>query len=167
MAYSVITTPVTGTTISTAAFGIKVKDNFDAAFALGVDAWTSWTPTLVQSGAVTKTVTFAKYQRIGRTIHFRIKLSVTGTGTASNAVKVGLPVACVETADYTLGQGFLFDSSASASYKAVMSPAGNATELFLLPTDGTVANVLGLTAFTAALASGDVIACAGTYEAAS
>src|SRR6476659_5653960 len=33
-------------------------------------AWTSWTPTLVQSSAVTKTVTYAKYEKIGRKVSF-------------------------------------------------------------------------------------------------
>lgn len=167
MPYIAPSTRAAGEFIDEADWNQDIVDNLNAAFPLGVAAWTDYTPTLVQSGTVTKTVNYAKYQRIGRTIHFRLKLTVTGSGTASNAVVVGLPVACVETADYTLGQGFLFDSSASLSYKCVVSPASNANSLFLLPTDGTVANVLGVTGFTAALASADVIVLAGTYEAAS
>jgi hypothetical protein len=132
------------------------------------ELWTDYTPTLVQSATVPKTVNYAKYQRRGRRVDFRLKLTVSGAGgVAANAVKVGLPpFPCTETADYTFGQGFLFDASASASFKLLCSPASNNTEMFLLPTDGTVANVLGATGFTAALASPDVIVAAGTYEAA-
>ena len=55
-------------------------------------AWTTWTPTLTQSGTVTATVTSAVYGRWGRLIVGQFRLSVTGTGTGSNAVTVSLPV---------------------------------------------------------------------------
>lgn len=129
-------------------------------------AWSTYTPTLTQSATVTKTVTYARWVRIGRTIHFAVKLTVTGSGTASNAVRVGLPASCVQTSDYTLGQGYIFDSSASLLYRGLVTPAA-AAEVFLSPTHVTTANVLGATAFTDGLGSNDIVVLAGTFEATS
>lgn len=165
MAYTAPRTWVTGELVTAAMLNEQIRDNTNAAFPLGVDAWTAWTPTLTQNVTVTKTVNYAKYQKLGRTTFFRMKLTVTGTGSASQAVVVGLPpITCVETADYTFGQGYLFDVSASTSFKFLCSPASVNSAFFLLPTDGTVANVLGPHLFTAALAAGDVIVAAGMYE---
>lgn len=164
MAYQAPTTKTTGTLITAAIWNQDVVDNQNAAFPLGVGAWTSFTPTLTQSGAVTKT-TDAKYMRIGRTVHFKIKLIVTGSGTAANAVRVGLPVAAAAATDFFIGQGIIYDSSATLLYRALVTMA-DADEVFLSPTNSTVADVLGITQFTAGLASGDVVTLSGTYEAA-
>lgn len=130
------------------------------------EAWATYTPTLLQSATVTKTVTYARWVRLGRTIHFALKLVVTGAGTAANPVRVGLPVAGLQATDNTMGQGYIFDSSAALLYRAIVTPA-DADEVFMSPTNSDVSNVLGATLFTAGLAVGDVVVCAGTYEAAS
>ena len=133
------------------------------------EIWTSFTPTLTQNNAaVAKTVNYAKYYKMGRRVDFRIKMTLTATGTASTTVKVGLPpFACAETADYYMGQGYLYDQSAAALYRCFPTPASSSAEVFLSPANSTVADVLGATTFTAALASGDIIVVAGTYEATS
>lgn len=170
MAYSVITTPVTGTTISTTAFGVKVKDNFDAAFPLGVAAWTAYTPTLTQSATVTKTVTYANYQRVGRLIFAQVYLTVTGAGTAANAIVIGLPVAVARggTQPFEVGTATVFDSSANLAYKGnvILTNVANTTAVWVRAS-GTSTNVLGAADFTAALASGDTVAMTIQYEAAS
>lgn len=129
--------------------------------------WTDFTPTLTQNNvAVTKTVTYARWTRAGRLITVGGRLAVTGTGTASQAVRVGIPVNILQTNDTVVGQGWIFDSSASAVHRAFMIRAA-AAELFFSPANSTVADVLGVTGFTAALASGDVVVYSASYEAAS
>jgi hypothetical protein len=64
------------------------------------------------------------------------------------------------------GTGYLFDTSSSFFYPFLMSTASTTT--FGLHRFGEVGSGgLGSAGFTAALASGDIIRCHGTYEAAS
>jgi hypothetical protein len=126
-------------------------------------AWTSWTPTVTQSGTVTTTNTRSRYVRYGRTIHFSVDLSVTGSGTGSNPVLVSLPATAAASAQMVAGTGNIGDSSAATDY--VGSPYLNSTAAVgLLNSSGAY---LGNATFTAGLASGDRIRISGTYEAAS
>jgi hypothetical protein len=52
-------------------------------------AWTDWTPTVTQSGAVTVTVTFAKYLVVAKKATLLAKLAVTGAGTGGNSILLG------------------------------------------------------------------------------
>ena len=129
--------------------------------------WSSWTPTVTQGGAVSVTVTYARYARYGRTIHFNASLAVTGTGTGFEPVEIsGLP-ATAATSALIVGQGSIFDASATAYKSGVCFLESTTTfsirsEIDAAPFD----NRLGLYSFTAGLASGDNIRIQGTYEAA-
>lgn len=52
----------------------------------------SWTPTVTQSGAVTKTVTWGFYRRTGGIFVASCRLDFTGSGTASNEIVVTSPI---------------------------------------------------------------------------
>ncbi|MGE3448693.1 MAG: hypothetical protein AB7H92_14060 [Microbacteriaceae bacterium] len=129
-------------------------------------AWLSVTPTLVQSGAVTKTTTYARYRRNGRSISYQGLLSVTGTGTGSNAVLVGTGgITAVQSGGAVVGSGYIYDASANLRYPAVVALISTTT-LGFVGTNGTSAANLGAADFTAGLASGDVITWAVEFEAA-
>lgn len=130
-------------------------------------AWTTYTPTLTQSGAVTKTVTYARYARFGRLIVFIVRLDVTGTGSANNAITISLPVTA-SVADVTIpGGGFVRDNSATTNYPGV-SYLASTTTVSLIPTASNTNGVsIGQAEMTAALANTDVVEMAGVYEAAS
>ena len=130
-------------------------------------AWTSWTPAVTQSGSVTVTNTRSRYARYGRTIHWSIELSVTGSGTATNIISVTLPVTAAN-ASSTAGSGVLVDISAAFKY-GFIAEFQSTTAFVMQGTDGSAATRLGETGapFAAGLASGDVIRASGTYEAAS
>ena len=133
-------------------------------------AWTSFTPTVTQSGSVTVTNNRSVYARYGRTIHFSINLTVTGSGTGSNNILISLPVAAA-AAEQIAGSALIIDISTGGfgtQYKGLPSVlTGDTSSMVLLPTNTTSAGVLGGTGMTAGLASGDTIKIAGTYEAAS
>jgi hypothetical protein len=131
-------------------------------------AWTTWTPTLTQSGTVTATVTSAVYGRWGRLIVGQFRLSVTGSGTGSNAVTVSLPVTSARTS-VPVGSGGIYDVSAVLNYTGNVSLNTTTTLGFEPQGVGVSANLLGATGsgFTAALASGDIIQAFFVYEAAS
>ena len=129
-------------------------------------AWTSFTPSVVQSGAVTSTNTRSRYARWGRRIEFTIDLAITGAGTAGASITVSLPVTAAASAQ-VCGQGFIFDNgSGNLPGLAYLSTT---TALVLLPTwlntaTGFMGTASGGGSF--ALASGDEITIWGSYEAA-
>lgn len=164
MAYP--TTPktwVAGDVLTAAQLNAELRDALLGAFPLGPPdvAWTSYTPTLTQSGAVTKTVSYAKYTRVGRLVVASCRLAVTGTGTAGQPVAVGLPVASVAN-DRPIGSFHLIDASAVLNYTGVA--------LYEVAWAGAigVGNAqsagFGQAQFTAALASGDFVGYAIAYE---
>ena len=127
-------------------------------------AWTSYTPTVTQSGAVTCTVNYSKYARYGRTIHWTFWLTMTGAGTGSNAVTVSLPVTAA-SANGGAGVAAIYDSSASTPYVCSAQTNGAATAIAFVG-DASGAGNWGSTPNTA-LATGDTIRGSITYEAAS
>lgn len=129
--------------------------------------WTLYTPTLTQSATVTKTVTYAKYMKIGRKVTVIVALAVTGAGTAANDVAIGLPVTGVFPDFLMLGVGEVFDTSAGGLYKGFVEIQGGGTTVKLLTAHATTLGALGGTTFTAALASGDVVRFSATYESVS
>ena len=129
--------------------------------------WSTWTPTLAQSGTVTATVNHAVYGRWGRMIVAIFRLTVTGSGSGGSAVTVSAPVTAARTF-MTCGQGGIYDSSATLNYTGNI--LFNSTTLidFRLHGSGVAANPqLGVTGFTAGLASGDIVTGSFIYEAAS
>lgn len=124
---------------------------------------TTWTPAIVQSGAVTSTVDRAVWTRIGRLIWCQWSLAVTGTGVAANIVTISLPVTAAGSNDNLLGGGGkIVDSSAGTTFLGM--PALASTTTVKLYVYGT--GFLGSSSFTAALASGDTVAGQFMYEAA-
>ncbi len=130
------------------------------------DAWNSWTPTVAQSVGVTVTVSRASYFRAGRLISWNCQLTVTGSGSAGQPIYVLLPVSAANSLDVH-GSGYLYDASSGLYYPCIVAGATSTTVQLLSTSVGTAVPTLGSVSFTAALAAGDQISLAGTYEAAS
>lgn len=135
-------------------------------FPTGSGAFPTYTPTLVQSGAVTKTMSPAAYIKIGRLVVGYIRLLVTGTGTGSTEVRAGIPVAAAAGSTQPCGIGYIYDSSAGLHYKGMLS-LDNANYFTYMGTGDTGVGRLGASVFTAALASSDQVAALFAYESAS
>lgn len=114
---------------------------------------TTYVPTLTQGATPTKSVEFAVYARVGPFVLASVSLNVTSTATAANAVVVGLPPVTFNNFR-TLGVGSIFDASASTWYHGHAVWA-SATTCQIWPNAAT--SPLGVTSFTAALASGDKV----------
>lgn len=125
----------------------------------------SWTPTVTQLGSVTVTNTSSTYQRTGRLLTCRFNVSVTGSGTGANAVIIGGLPATAAVSTLVLGTAVLSDTSATLNYPALVFQESTTT-LALLYTAVFANPRLGISAFSAGLASGDVIYGTFTYEAA-
>lgn len=159
MAYTAPRTWVTGELVTAALLNTHVRDNLNAAFPLGVDAWTSYTPTLTQSTTLTKTVTYARYQRIGRTIHMAVDLAITSAGVSGNNIVLGLPL----TASVVTGVVgvFRYFDAGNTIYTGTALGASTTTVVFYVSSNG---NAMGVNP-TFAAASGDSLQCQITYEA--
>jgi len=125
-------------------------------------AWEAYTPTLTQSAAVTKTVTYAKYCQINKLIVCNVRLDVTGTGTASAAIVIGLPITAAQSSSLRIGASTFFDSSTSITYNAAPQLVSNTTVSLLA--DG-VPNFIGVLP-NVALGAGDQLTLSIHYEAA-
>lgn len=150
-----------------AAWGLQVNANFDAVYddvLAKLGAWTTYTPSLQQGGNVSKTVTYARYFKLGRFVTAEVSLAVTGAGSSSTAVEVGLPVTAA-TSNIIVGTFYLSDATGPAVYlgAAVLASTGTVAGI----ASGTNGSQLGVAGFTAALASGDAVFMSIAYEAAS
>lgn len=129
-------------------FNTHIRDNLNALGGQG----TVWTPTLTQSGAVTKTVTYARANTVGGWCKGYCRLDVTGSGTGNNAITVTTPTTAITTG-LVVGSFLINDADAST---------GDCVGVVRLLTTGTFdfaiagAASVGVTP-NFALASGDVI----------
>ena len=161
MAWTAPSTWVAGAILTAAQLNEQLRDNMSvlAPFAA---AWTSWTPTLTQSGAVTKTVTSATYVQVGKLVIAQFNLSVTGAGTAGVGVLMGLPVTALGFLK-SVGTCAIFDTSASTTYGGTCTSLSTTTVGFV--GDWSGANTWGSQP-SLALANGDVIRGTLMFEAA-
>lgn len=132
-------------------------------------ALTSWTPAVVQSGAVTTTNSRSVYQRFGRRILAEFYVTCTGTGTGSNTITVSLPVTAASTAG-AIGSGHLRDNSTGFNCPFIAKLASTTTLSLLDSSQGGVADAnayLGLasSSFAAALTTDDYIMGQISYDA--
>lgn len=147
---------------------ILTSNDFDTLFPTGVGAWTNYTPVITQSNTPTISVEFAQYMKIGRLVHVQLSVSLTGAGTASNAVLCTFPAAAGTPVSFRrMGGAGLFDASASTWYEG-MALYNSSTTFKIQAHNTTAAAPIGVGGgFTAALASGDLFVAELMYIASS
>jgi hypothetical protein len=128
-------------------------------------AWADWTPTLTNlSGGA---ITYAKYTQVGKTVHFRFRYALAGTGVGTE-VTITLPVAPVAdlVASAPLGTTMYVDASAGAIYQGMAYWDGTTMTIrrYITSTSGQLSALSATQPFT--WATGDSIHVEGTYEAA-
>ena len=117
----------------------------------------TWTPAITQSFAVAATVNYARYWVEGRRCKCEFQLTCTGSGATSNAIVIsGLP----QTANSSVGAvgyGYLYDASVPNTFPFIVT-LGSTTTIKLSSTSANAADLsLGVTSFTAALTTNDII----------
>lgn len=168
MAWSSVTTPVTGTPASSSAFGIPVAGNM----AILGGAWSTYTPTLTNITLGNGTLA-GRYRAVGKTVDFLITLTFGSTTsiTGSNS-KMTLPVTAL-SGNWTSGDCAGYDTSANQWFPLCIFTAaaggGASTADFLIKTYNTSAGSNAVTISSSApftWATGDVLTIRGKYEAA-
>lgn len=133
---------------------------------LALAAWSTFTPTLVQGGAVTKTVTWARYKIINKLCHMEIRLAVTGSGSAGNNIIIGnFPAAATirNTGSITIPVGIGLAQDAGSALYVGFASVDSGTSVAIR--DSATQQIVG-TNPSFALASGDTITLNLTYEVA-
>lgn len=137
-----------------------VKARLDAMVST-TGIWTSYTPTFTQSATITKTVGYARWMRVGRTVIGGFHMTATSAGTASNAIRVGLPVtAGALPNDLGIGSGYVADVSSPQNYIASLGVITTTAVGFIVAA-GYVGSSVAMT-----IASGDIVTGQFMYEAA-
>ena len=134
--------------------------------ALAVSGWTTWTPTVTQSGAVAATVTRARYKIVNKICHTEVSLAVTAAGTAANAITIAGHPAAIQPA-YSHASGFpigtaVIINTSTATYTGIVV-ATQATQFGFRYT--VAEGWIGVNP-NFALANGDFIFFSSTYEVA-
>lgn len=154
--------------MTAAQLNAHLRDNLQALLPLDQLAWTTYTPTLTQSGAVSKTTSYGSYMRLANFVLVQVYLDVTGAGTGNNAITFTLPIAALAgTPARPIGDGFVTDASASTQYNAVIRILSTTTAGFYSGNAATSSSLaLGLTSspMGAALANTDVVAATVAYQ---
>ena len=91
-------------------------------------AWTSYTPTFTQGGALTTSALTAKYIQVGKIVFGYILATLSSTGSAGSAITATLPLAAlVSTINAPVGAGGIYDDSVTAWYTGGAQMTGAST----------------------------------------
>ena len=131
--------------------------------ALAVSGWSTWTPTVTQSGAVAATVTRARYKIVNKICHTEVSLAMTAAGTITNDIVIGGQPGAIQPSSTGLVIGsFMVNDSGTGFYIGVVF--STAVDGWKLYANGEVGGVGTTPNF--ALANGDTIRLTATYEVA-
>lgn len=77
----------------------------------------AYTPVVTQNGTVTATTNYAQYFQINKLVFGTVYMTVTGTGTTNNAVRLSLPITAKSgSLGVIVGSGMFYDASAVNLY---------------------------------------------------
>ena len=122
-----------------ASWGTTVNANMDYLYdevLAKLGAWTSYTPTVTQGVAVSKTVTYAKYVKLGRTVIGNMLLAITSSGTVSTQITVTTPVTAAQAGNIAIGQAYFYDGTRNVPLTGVLSSTTAFSFMFPTPRAG-------------------------------
>lgn len=160
MAWTTPSTVVAGQTLSAAFWNEQVRDQFtelDGFFT----AQATWTPSLDQNGARTKTVNRAAYTKIGQFLFGLVTMTITQAGSAGNAIFTDLPTGTTNrpsasgAGSDTIGT-FLYIASGGQRYSGSALWDSNNGRVYFISTGATGFGALGSSP-SFATANGDIL----------
>lgn len=133
-------------------------------FFLTRDAWQPWQPTITQlASGIGRTINYARYAILAQTVIIQVRMTLTGTGTANNAIIITNQPTVIQPANVgiaaTIGVATIFDSG--VGYYAGSLLAIGAAD-FRIVAHGQ-ANYVGITP-NFGLAANDIISFQAVYE---
>lgn len=125
-------------------------------------AWQSWTPTFTNFTPGSAAIV-AKYTRIGRTVHFRLVVTLSSSTMGSNPTFT-LPVTSATASEAVLGYGQAKDAGTANWQLAVWHASTTTASINYWNGSSNAASITVSAPFT--WANTDAISVTGTYEAA-
>lgn len=134
--------------------------------ALGVAAWNDWTPTITQSGAVSISISYAKYKIINKMAIIIAQINMTGAGTGGNDIVIGNIPAAIQSlhAGGTItmsGFATVLDSGTTIYVGSLIGASASTFKIIINQNAGYLGSIPNL-----ALASGDSISLIATHRVA-
>jgi len=106
-----------------ATFGTFVSGQVLTAAELNTAGeWQSYTPTWTQSATITKTVNFARYTQLNKSVYGTLKMTASSAGTANNKIIMGLPVAASSN-NFIIGTILLYNADGTNKYRWISANA--------------------------------------------
>ena len=107
-----------------------------------LDAWTNYTPTLAQgpTNNISKSINYARYLVVGKTLFLRVRVTAIGSGTAGNPITLSFPSGITVPGDVPdIGVGS-FGRSGTGTYPAHITLPYPTTNAFTLYRADTIVN---------------------------
>jgi len=164
MAYTTPGTAVAGDVLTAAFWNSNVRDNLsdhEIYIAPFRSAQATYTPTLVQPGAINKTVNRAAWTKIGYLVFGLVTMTITGSGTAGNPIFSSLPTTSGNTMSAS-GSGadiigsFTYFASGGSRYSGSANWDSNNGRVLFVATGATGFGSLGSSP-SFAMASTDIL----------
>ena len=113
---------------------------------LAINQWGQWidtfSPTILQNVGITYTVTYLRYSKEGRKVHYQGYVTCTSAGTANNIIRVGLPASAGVAGTRVVGCGYYSNAVVNCPVVCYL----DATSTFaMIATDTSTALTLGQT----------------------
>lgn len=134
-------------------------------------AWASYTPTWATSGtgpSLGNGTLTGRWQQLGKTVHFRIKLTIGSTTTVGTGLwKFAAPATAAHSGYDPVGTAYVLDSGTDTyGGHAVMLETGNIWPTLPLETGALAPSRSVSNTHPVTPATGDTFGMSGTYEAA-
>jgi hypothetical protein len=123
---------------------------------------TTYTPVVTQNGTITATISYAKYQQVGKLVTVQVRANLTSAGTAGHRLTLTLPIAATTANTNQCYGSFTFLDSGVAYYTGSVTLNSTTTTAF---TVNNTNDFLGVNP-SIAVASGDAISFTMIYEVA-
>lgn len=137
-------------------------------------AWLSWTPTFTNFSLGNGTINTAKYTQVGKTVRFKIRITLGSTSSVSGVITMSMPVTAASdevtpsSQPFTLvGIGTILDSG-TTQYSAYLNVASTTTLTLLSENAASTSSQPQNTSATVPMtwATSDAFYVRGSYEAA-
>lgn len=136
---------------------------FNSGIVMG--AWANYTPTWSNLNSATGTLNWAKYTRIGKTVHVAISFTFSGAAITAPVVDFSLPVARAATTQYLNGSAVFRDEGVNTYFGVLAGISANDARIIAMVASTTYvsyADVSATVPFT--WGASDVLYLNFTYE---
>lgn len=142
-------------------------NNIDTSVSKGLLAWQSYTPTWTGVTKGTSPTEYYRYCQVGKTVHFRIALTLGTSGAVTGGVNVTLPVTAHASILRSYFNAYLYDNGVSNYAGYGIATSTTSMDVYVIAAGGTYAALQTVSATVPhTWGSTDSIWIQGTYEAA-